>query len=822
MKQMLFAGILAMGLIGCDEDRVTIVVSPTGVVRTPEAARDAVRAVKARLVKEGRPNSPIEVVFEDGVYRLNAPLELTADDSGTDEMPVVWKTRNRGKVIFSGAAKLALRRPDPTDDRLALVRREFRSRVSVADVPGNEPIPSFLNGSHVITPSNDIPLGVFAASERLPCARWPQSGFARTMAAPSRSSFVSDSPRIKSWAREPDLWTFGCFLYDWIDQSSPVVSVDAALGSIKLADEHIARVGEGCVKALTPYYVFNAFSELDEEGEWVVDRERRRIWILKDESADVEVTRASGLVSAKRLSNVIFDGFVFEKTRKDALSLRDSTNVVLRASTIRQTCSWGVRTENCAAVRVEGCDLSDLGEGGVFLDGGDAETLAPGNNVAINNHIHHYGRVFYNYRQAIFLKGVGNRAEHNLVHHSPHAGISFSGNDHYIGWNILHDICTDNADAGAIYTWQNSWVKRGGVIEHNLIHRCGRLPNPTDTIGIYLDDYSSDATVRNNIISFASRAFRVAGQSNRIFDNVVVNCGHWFDFNPRFSQSRLPEELVKGRSRYSAGVWKSRYPDMMKYVDDPAYKEYLQFQPIGCEVSGNVHTASGPAFLMDAGAHQWKRIRDYVDFSESVAFDGISAFRDYAAFDWRAADPDADAGKVIANAEFEKMGLYDSPDRASPVVRFGAGVSRPFALAVPEEGPEVGCLIVCLKDDGGQRALQKPCATDTKGCRVIPWFKHQVEYKAWSNSSDDRWYEYEFSFVPEIDTAVEIRLGSGGRASEYRDVVLSGAAPVRPFPATTAGSEKQKATGRARIVKGVPVSVSFKARAMKSNEDQRR
>lgn len=821
MKQMLLAGVLAVGLIGCDKNRVTIVVSPTGVVRTPEAARNAVRTVKVRLEKEGKPDTPIEVVFDDGIYWLDAPLELTAADSGTVDAPLVWKARNRGKVVFSGAAKLALRRPDPTDDRLALIRREFRSRVSVADVPGSEPVPSFLNGSHVITPSNDIPLAVFIGDERMPCARWPRIGFARTVAAPSRSSFVSDCPRVKDWAREPDPWTFGCFLVDWIDQSSPIIGVDAETGCVELANEHIAKVGGGCVKALTPYYVFNAFSEMDEEGEWVVDRARRRIWILEDRSADVEVTRASGLVSARSLSNVVFDGFVFEKVRKDALSLRDSTNVVLKASTIRQTCSWGVRTQNCTAVRVEGCDLFDLGEGGVFLDGGDAETLAPGNNVAINNHIHHYGRVFYNYRQAIFLKGVGNRAEHNLVHHSPHAGISFAGNDHYIGWNVLHDICTDNADAGAIYTWQNSWVRRGGIIEHNLIHRCGRLPNPTDTIGIYLDDYSSDATVRNNIISFASRAFRVAGQSNRIIDNIVIDCGHWFDFNPRFSKPRLPEELVKGRARYSTGVWKSRYPDMMKYVDDPVYGDYLQFQPIGCVVSGNVHTASGPAFLMDAGAHHWKRIRDYEDFSESVAFDGMSAFRDYAAFDWRAADPDADTGKVIANAEFEKIGLYDSPDRASPAVKFGAGVSQPFELAVPEEGPEVGCLVVCLKDDGKPVDLQKPCATDTKGCRVIPWAKEQIEYKAWSNPSDKRWYEYGFSFVPELDTAVEIRLGSGGRASEYRDIVLTGAESARPFAAKNVGSEKQKATGRTRIRKGVPVSISFKARSIGLNVDQR-
>ena len=42
----------------------------------------------------------------------------------------------------------------------------------------------------------------------------------------------------------------------------------------------------------------------------------------------------------------------------------------------------------------------------------------------------------------------------NLIHHSTHTGIYARGYDHYIGYNVIHDVCSFNKDAGAIYVWE--------------------------------------------------------------------------------------------------------------------------------------------------------------------------------------------------------------------------------------------------------------------------------------------------------------------------------------------------------------------------------
>ena len=133
MKKMLFAGILLAGLMGCDENRVTIAVSPTGAVRTPEAAREAVRMVKAQ-----RPDALIEVVFADGVYRFERPLKLTAEDSGTSLAPVVWRAKNRGKAVFTAATPLTWR-PLADEKVRALLPEAARDKVVFAVVPGSGP-----------------------------------------------------------------------------------------------------------------------------------------------------------------------------------------------------------------------------------------------------------------------------------------------------------------------------------------------------------------------------------------------------------------------------------------------------------------------------------------------------------------------------------------------------------------------------------------------------------------------------------------------------------------------------------------------------------
>ena len=115
---------------------------------------------------------------------------------------------------------------------------------------------------------------------------------------------------------------------------------------------------------------------------------------------------------------------------------------------------------------VVGCDVYATGDGGISLSGGDRDTLAPAGLFAENNHIHHWSRWNRMYRHGISLHGVGNRAAHNLLHHSPHTAIFFSGNDHVIELNEIHDVCNESNDAGAIYAGRD-WTMRGTVIRHN-------------------------------------------------------------------------------------------------------------------------------------------------------------------------------------------------------------------------------------------------------------------------------------------------------------------------------------------------------------------
>ena len=56
---------------------------------------------------------------------------------------------------------------------------------------------------------------------------------------------------------------------------------------------------------------------------------------------------------------------------------------------------------------VRSCDLYNLGSHGISLNGGDRKTLTPANNVAVNNHIHHYGLFKRTYAPGIGVSGCG-------------------------------------------------------------------------------------------------------------------------------------------------------------------------------------------------------------------------------------------------------------------------------------------------------------------------------------------------------------------------------------------------------------------------------
>lgn len=831
MKKMMLVGILLAGLMGCDENRVTIAVSPTGAVRTPEAAREAVRMVKAQ-----RPDALIEVVFADGVYRFERPLALTAEDSGTSLAPVVWRAKNRGKAVFTAATPLTWR-PLADGKVRALLPEAARDKVVVADVPGSGPLPSFLNGSHYSSPSNDIPVEIFAGDERLVCARGPNEGFHRTgesdlgrpgvgNRAARGGSFAFDPARLAVWAKEPFPWTFGLWGVYWADLRAPLDHIDVAKGRIHLDDKAYVLFG---LDEDMPFYVFNAFCELDRPGEWVVDRKRRRLYLWPEEGKGngAEVVVVAGLVRAKGVKDVVFDGLVFEKSRLAAVELKDCTNVTMRACAVRHTCSWGIDVKGGCRCRVAGCDLEDLGEGGIRLDGGDHKTLTRADHVAENNRIGHYGKVFFNYRQGVSLLGVGNSAVHNLVHHSPHTAIYGMGNDHYIGWNVIHDTCEFNDDAGAIYVWNYSFVRRGLLIEHNVVHMTGKKVNPSNTEGIYLDDYSPENVVRYNLINRASLGIHLAGgQCNETYGNVLMNCDRAIALSTRATwpnskmgrKSRNFTELDADLATYSSELWRGHYPGLGKLLDwtgDPVEAHHAFWNV----VSNNVW-----AYSADASHACWDAISNTTVWADNAACgDADPGLRDYFGFDWRA-KPGSPHADVIDACGFDRAGLYDSDERLTPAVKFAPDVTppQPWGPAPKAPASRIARLDCILR---GKRPEGCPSfAVDLKNCDVPDWSKGGRVDKIVKCRPDagSSWRKVEYSWTAAADCSFALEVMGpfeGNSFVTYDGVTVTGVEDAanlfkdaQPFKAN---DKNRKISRTLRCKKGARVTVSFRARGEK-------
>ena len=764
---------------------------PAGAERVTVTPGEGVAAAQAkvRVLKEsGRAKNGVVVEFEDGVYRFREPLVMDGRDSGGGNgAPVVWKAKNRGKVVFTGGAELSWRRPKKDDANLALVPEAVRGKVLVADAPCTGPVPGFTSfgcGSDTSKKAEqETPLSFWQGDRRLVCARWPQDSWALigkqlgTNWVPKENDprekvcfdgiFEVDAKgHLENWAREPDLWAHGRWYFKWADSTKRILSVDPARGAIT-ADMSCETWG---ARKGGDYYVINAFSEMDEPGEWAVDRKNRLVYVYPHPDGDaIETPCSSNLVCASALSDFRFEGIVFRCSGSHALLFRDATNVQVVASEIRNTGGDGIRVAGGAGCRVEGCDLYDLGEGGVYLKGGDYDSLVPARHEAVNNNIHHYGLVIMNYRPGVSLNGVGCRAVHNLIHHGDHQGIQFFGNDHVIAYNVLHDLCLNNDDAGIIYGYMCDLTMRGSVIEYNAIMATGR-PDSQHVEAIYLDAWTSGCTVRGNLVNRAPLGIWASGgQATRIEKNILMNCTRSImrgnlgpacahtksSWSLGFKSGRF-ERMVRNRAMYEKPPWVARYPKMLDALD---LDGKFAHSALWVSIVDNFLFGCGQIYC-----HHWDITGPYTTIGGNEAAMGDPGFTDYFGMDWTLRPDSSLRRKIGGDTRFAQMGLFDSPLRFSKAVKFDADVSRPTKLIGGGNPARTRIDITC--DVNLPNGVEN-FAGGATNCSVVTWGRGRRIVADFGVSAGE-FREHSFSFVPEIDGTLTVWLmGGSGEMTAY-------------------------------------------------------
>ena len=622
-----------------------------GPLATLGAARDRVRA----LLAQASPPAAITVLVQGGVYFLPQPLRLSAADSGTARTRVTWQAAPGERVVLSAGQRVGGFAPVTDPAAVARIPAAARGQVVQAglEAAGVADAGTFAG--------SDRRLEVFHRAACLPIARWPNEGFATIgellgdrpmtdggLPGNSVGRFTVDIDRLPAWLHEPDGWLFGYFFWDWSDSRQRIKRVDPAARSIELEEPHTTyRSGQR-------FYGFNMLCELDQPGEWCVDRERGvlYLWPPAGFSGEVTVTLADHVLVCEDLARVTFRGFLLEGSRGTLVTVTDGEGVTIGGCRLRNAGGWGVDVQGGKEHAVLGCDLHDLGAGGVRLVGGDRPRLVPAGHRAEDNHIHHYARLQRTYRPAVEIQGVGNRAARNHIHDAPHNGILLGGNDHEIEGNHIHDVCQETGDVGAFYMGRD-WSMRGTVIRHNRFEDIV-APGRLGAMGVYLDDCASGITVEGNLFRRAGRsAFIGGGRDNVVDNNIFIEGSPAVEVDARgigwFAPTVVPDGFMRQRldeMPWRSLSWTRRYPEIARLLDEAPE------MPRNNRITRNLSVGGTWATIEPAAGAS-------VRFEDNLV-DVDPRFVDAAAGDFRLAD-DSPAWEIgFRRIPLERIGLEHS------------------------------------------------------------------------------------------------------------------------------------------------------------------
>ncbi len=487
---------------------------------TLERARDAIRELKLR---GGLPTGGVTVSIRGGTYALAKTFELSEQDAGTQTAPIVYRPYRNEDVHLAGGKEISGFTPVTDSAIINRLDKSARDHVLQVDLLTHG-ITDFggLNPRGIGKQSIPSALELFFNDKPMTLSRWPNTGWtkiAATPAGPKGGRFTYKGNRPSRWAQAEDIWLHGYWTWDWADSYVNVQAIDTRNREIVTKEPH----GAYGYKPEGRYYAFNILEELDEPGEWYLDRKSGILYFWPPAPitrGKAIVSRLPTVIALRATSHVTIQGITVECCRGTAITVAGGTDNRIAGCTIRNAGTDAVKIAGGARNGVVGCDIYQCGECGIRLGGGDRKKLLPAGNYVVNTRIHDISQWVRTYVPGIAIDGVGNRIANNLIYNAPHSAILLHGNDHLIEYNEIHHACLETADSGAFYMGRD-YAERGNVVRFNYFHHL----NMGDVQAIYLDDFTSGTTVYGNVIHKAGRGvFISGGRDNIIRNNIFVDC----------------------------------------------------------------------------------------------------------------------------------------------------------------------------------------------------------------------------------------------------------------------------------------------------------
>ncbi len=618
----LFAAAVLLSIALTPVRATTIYVSPEGAGaadgKSPESAfagvptaRDAIRQRKS-----AGETGPFTVELLPGTYPVKETIRFGPEDSGTKDAPVTYRAREPRTARLTGAR--AFRISDftkPDEDLLGRLDPAARHRVVVLDLDAKsvshaDPFPPMFSDRGGI-------FELFDTDGRLPLSRWPNEGYT-TMGetldigdknTPGTFKFKDDRPL--RWLKNPSVWLKGQWRVGWEDPAIRVDTIDPEARTIKFAagipggigsKYHRPKDNSPIGSGQEPWAAINLPEEIDQPGEWAIDFAKRSLILWPRHAApddEIIITQFDQpVIAVEGATDLVFENLVIQHSLGEGIVLEDVDRCLVVGCIIRDIAGRGVVLHGMNS-GIRSCDIHDIGEGAVYVSGGDRKTITKSNNFVLNNHLHHFGILKRQYSPGIGVgvlanpadpkavrDAVGIRCANNVIHHSPRDAFLYSGNDNLYELNEVYYCGFDTKDTGVFYSWLD-WTMRGNVIRHNFMHSTIGGVNP--------DDGASGNITTGNVFAGPRIGVWIAsGPDNITRHNIFVKDeGSVFGIDDRgvsrgyATNQRLTKRVEEINPTQEP--WKSAHPEVATMLTN---RPEL---PWRTEFSGNLIVSKNPA-----------------------------------------------------------------------------------------------------------------------------------------------------------------------------------------------------------------------------------
>ena len=545
-------------------------------------ARDAVRALPK---KEG-----INVWIEGGDYLFGEQLKLTAEDSGMPGHPVIWRALDGQTPRLLGGRRLSPADLVPVTDPVTLDRipQDLRGKIVSLNLDklGVKNVGPFQDvfddsGFHRIP-------DLFLNGMRLPLSRYPKTGYLRFEKVLDNAGGPTDwrnptasvkkvdpngpggtfvyrteyAPKFEVWKRQLDrgVWLRGFWRVTWVVQGQRVAAIDPAARTATFAKPIPSGIGNKYTRPAgngrEAYWLTNLLEEVSEPGEWCIDFKDRKIYLYPPTdtgtSSIVLADQSSPVISLEGASDIVLQGLVVESNLGDGIRITGGEHNLVAGCTVRHIDRYAIVVDGGKEHVVQSNDLYDLGEGGVWLGGGDEASVprVPAGHRVVNNHIFDFAKLALVYTPGVnagFTGGgggghhtaVGMYVANNLIHDTPHGGILYGSMDSVFEFNEIFRWCLVSNDLGAFYAYDQRVRHFGNVtFRYNFMHD-SRIGD-----GIYFDFDHPDMKLIGNIVDLHSDGKRGTGylfkggnmgkdgvtQPYDCSNNVAMDCKTGFEF----------------------------------------------------------------------------------------------------------------------------------------------------------------------------------------------------------------------------------------------------------------------------------------------------